>query len=109
MKKEADIVKEIRTWLNKQDSTFVWKNHGSGMGMKGVSDLIGVHKGMFLGIEVKRPDKIKNVTPLQRYFLNKISSCGGYSLVATSLAEVQEFMAGLRPLPANLNKNGKVK
>ena len=48
--------------------------------------------GVFLGIEVKKPEKWDNTTKLQEYNLGKIQSLGGLSLVAWTKEMVLEFL-----------------
>lgn len=58
----------------------------------GVPDILACYDGKFLAIEVKRPESINTVTKLQEYNLSQVSSKGGYSTVATSVADVKEFI-----------------
>ena len=58
----------------------------------GVPDLLVCYNGLFIGIEVKRPATKTNVSKLQQYNLQKIIDCGGRSLVAWEVEQVEEFL-----------------
>lgn len=64
------------------------------MGLKGQSDIQGIHKGTgrFIGLEVKKPSTRKNVTVFQQEFLDTIREMGGISGVATSPEEALEII-----------------
>lgn len=49
----------------------------------GLPDLVGCYKGVFIGVEVKRPDPRKRhpVSPLQRRKLQMIREAGGLGVV----------------------------
>ena len=59
---------------------------------KGVPDLIGIYKGKGFGIEIKKPETKNNTTKLQEIHLQKIVEASGFSCVATSVEEVEEFL-----------------
>lgn len=50
--------------------------------------------GVFVGIEVKKPETKTDTSPLQEYNLGKIQSLGGLSLVAWSTNIVKDFLKG---------------
>lgn len=58
----------------------------------GTSDIIGLYRGIFLAIEVKKPEKKKTVTPAQTEFLESIKHKGGIAFVATSPEEAWELL-----------------
>ena len=93
---ETVIQKEIITYLNKLKDTYVYKQHNIAPANRknnvniGQSDIIGLHKGKFLAIEVKQPNK--KATPKQEKYINKINSCGGIGFVAHSLQEVKDIL-----------------
>ena len=88
IKPETKIVDKIKKKLNSLDKNFFFKVHGGLMQMAGISDLIGVSEGRFVAIEVKTPNNKKGATALQKWFLNKINSCGGIAFVARDLETV---------------------
>lgn len=59
---------------------------------KGIPDLIGIFEGKGFGIEVKKPETRKNTTALQLAQLNRIKEAAGFSCVATSVEEVEDFL-----------------
>lgn len=58
----------------------------------GVPDILACYKGKFYAFEVKTPETIKRVTPLQSYNIEKIKCCGGEAGVVSSVAEVEQFI-----------------
>jgi len=58
----------------------------------GVPDILACINGHFVGIEVKTPKTKTNTSELQKYNLRKIEENGGYSLVAWSVEQVEEFI-----------------
>lgn len=100
--KEKEIQSAILDYL-KARKVFCWKEHSGGLpvqdgkyfipiGLKGKSDILGIYKGRFLAIEVKRPSGV--LSPDQAYFLKKIKEEGGISFVAHSIDEVIENLNG---------------
>jgi penicillin-binding protein-related factor A (putative recombinase) len=61
-------------------------------GPAGMSDIIGVYKGKFLAIEVKLPERRKNVTEIQNNFIENIRDHGGLAGMATSVEEALEII-----------------
>ena len=52
--------------------------------------------GVFMGIEVKTPSTMNNVSKLQEYNLKKINDAGGIAIVAWSVNRIEEICNGLR-------------
>jgi len=94
---ERDIVRKIQRWLAKQPKTFAYKHWGGYYGRPGIPDLIVCHRGRFVGIEVKRPERNSKTTEAQEQVLSEIRAAGGIGLVARDLETVKEvfkFMNG---------------
>jgi len=62
---------------------------------KGVPDILACYKGLFIGLEVKRPEKVDNVSALQRYNLDAITKSGGKSYVVFSTDCVKNLINSL--------------
>ena len=64
------------------------------VGMKGISDIIGIQKntGRLIAIEVKTPKRKNKVTFYQKQFLEMVKEYGGISGVATSPEEALEII-----------------
>lgn len=104
---EKDIKRDIVRYL-KISGVFCWvttttgiwdptkgyfrKRTGAGM-MNGVADILGIYKGLFIAIEVKR--KPNKPTKEQEFFLSEVKRQGGISMVAYSLEEVIERFKGV--------------
>lgn len=89
-KPETKIVRKIRKVLDSHFPGFYFKSHGGPFQVAGLPDIIGVHKGRFIGIEVKQPGE--EPTSLQYQILDLIRAAGGIAFWATSPEEVQITM-----------------
>ena len=99
MQPEARIVKRIQAYVAKEGG-FLVKIHGgeNPFQQPGISDLLGVYKGVPLALEVKQPGA--KPTRIQAAFLRKWSAAGGVSAVVTSVYEVQGILDAI-------NRGGK--
>jgi hypothetical protein len=90
--KESTIVHQIRSalWVRSIPN---WKIHGSASQSAGLPDIIGVFKGRFFGIEVKRPGEVPS--KIQAHKLKTISDAGGIAGVATSAEEALALLEGV--------------
>jgi Holliday junction resolvase len=86
---EQQIQKKILDYLDSIDCYTVKVVSAS---RAGVPDILACYGGRFLAIEVKKPETINSVTKLQEHNLGMITTRGGYSTVATSVADVKEFI-----------------
>ncbi len=89
---EQQIQKKIITYLESQGCYVVKVISAS---KAGVPDILGCYEGVFFGIEVKTPNTADNVSKLQEYNLDCIREADGYSLVAWSVEQVEDFIRGL--------------
>jgi hypothetical protein len=87
-KPETRIVGEIRKALDTHYPGFYFKVHGGPFQMVGLPDLIGLHKGRFIGIEVKCPGKEDTLTESQKRIIKRIRKAGGIAFMATSEVQV---------------------
>lgn len=83
--KESDITKEIRDLLSRVGIFHrkIFQTLGSD---KGISDILGIYKGRFLAIEVKKPGG--KPSQHQKEFLDEVNRHGGIGFVARSAEEV---------------------
>ena len=89
---EAMLTKSVRQLL-KAAGIFHWKVW-QGMGSTpGVPDIVGIHNGKFIGIELKAPRGV--VSPAQQAFIDRINQAGGCAFVARTLEDVIDGL-GLR-------------
>jgi len=89
--KESDIHRKIIKALNALPETFVFKVHGGPYQMAGISDIVGVHRGRPVALEVKRPGG--KATAIQLAFLAKWIAAGGVGGVVTSVEEAIELLS----------------
>ena len=85
--------------LGKNYPGFYFKSHGGLFQKVGLPDIIGLHRGRFIGIEVKVPGKEETLTMKQRQTLEAITWAEGIAFMATSPKEVldrleKEFKSG---------------
>lgn len=90
---EARIQKKIQDAIKKEfPASFFFKSHGGPYQQSGIPDLIGVVHGLFIGIEVKTPDKKTNITQLQEHALKLINKAGGLGFVAWSPEQAVNYI-----------------
>jgi Holliday junction resolvase len=87
--KESQIQKKIINYLEQEEGAYVVNGIYT---KEGVPDLVVCIRGKFLAIEVKTPGTSTNVSPLQRWNLDRIEEIGGYSMVAWDLPMVKQFI-----------------
>jgi hypothetical protein len=96
---EADIQKAILQYLavkhifHFRNNTGATKTERGGFvrfGTPGSPDIIVVDKGIFIGIEVKRPGG--KLSPHQKAFCDALLQAGGRYVVAQSLEDVMEIL-----------------
>jgi Holliday junction resolvase len=90
--REKDVVRDIMNFLKDKYPGFYFKSHGGPFQMVGLPDIIGCHKGRFIGIEVKLPGKEDTLTPIQKKVIEMISKAGGISFMATSVEQVRKIL-----------------
>jgi penicillin-binding protein-related factor A (putative recombinase) len=101
--REKEIENSILYYLSHLPECFVWKNNSTGIYdpvkkifrkssnkwvINGVSDIIGIYKGMPIFIEVKTPKTKNRLSIDQKFFLEKVIKMGGIGIVATSVDDV---------------------
>jgi penicillin-binding protein-related factor A (putative recombinase) len=89
------VLKNVFHWRNNTGcATYQSKNGKKSFvrfGQPGMSDILGIYKGKFLAIEVKRPGG--KVTELQKKFLEAIESNDGIAILAYDLDDVKKVIA----------------
>lgn len=83
-KPETLVVKRILDMLKTSFPGFYFKTHGGPYQRVGLPDILGVHQGRFIGIEVKCPGKEDTLTKNQQKTLNLINLYGGVGFMSTS-------------------------
>jgi hypothetical protein len=85
---EAVIQRAVLAWLQCQPGC--WAVKFPGVLQRGVPDILGVYRGVFFALEVKRPGQ--KPTALQLAILGQIRGAGGRTAVVTSIPDVQVFL-----------------
>lgn len=70
----------------------------NGMGVVGVSDIIGCWAGWYIAIETKAPGKKGSVTPNQANFLKTVQNHGGLALVIDDAEELRRILTDILTL-----------
>lgn len=79
---EGKVKKAVTKWLTDR-GVYYFFIPANGFGRAGLPDLVAVHQGRFIGIEVKREGG--KPTQLQLDELSKIRAAGGFSFVCDSV------------------------
>lgn len=105
---EKSVETIILKYLSILPATFAWKNNSTGIfdpkrgvfrksknqyAINGVSDILGIHNGRLLAIEVKAPDDKKGASEDQQKFIDRVIKEGGIAGVARSVADVRQILA----------------
>lgn len=72
----------------------MFKVHGSALMMAGLPDLIGVHHGRFIAVEVKMPGN--TTSAIQDRVIDKIRKAGGRVVVAYSVDDALKVLKATR-------------
>lgn len=79
MKKAETVFKE-RFRIKLDEIPYSWFFKVTLPSLLGIPDIIGVVRGKFVALELKRSEK-ESPSRIQRYHLNLIKECGGYAAV----------------------------
>jgi hypothetical protein len=106
---EKQIETEILVQLNRLPNTFAWKNHTtgvydpmrktfrrlSGFAIRGVSDILGIHEGRMICLEVKSAKG--RLRPEQKDFLERMTNLGAVCGVVRSWSEALRVLQATEP------------
>lgn len=90
--KEQDIQRKIIKYLESAGA-YVVKVVASNK--SGTPDILACYRGIFLAIEVKRPETKTNVSELQEYNIKKIKEAGGIAIVSWDLDAVKAVVENI--------------
>lgn len=68
-----------------------YRKKNSKFHLRGVSDILGIHRGRFIAIEVK--SKTGRPSPEQISFLDQVNSRGGLGIIARSVDDVIQALS----------------
>lgn len=94
---ESTITAEIQRYLSKLPDWWGFKVQGGGSQMRGVPDIVGSYRGLFVGFEVKRP-VVGKLSKLQEHRIEQIKSAGGHAFVVYGVEDVKRAFDGLASL-----------
>lgn len=87
---ERRIVKKILERLRKRGG-FWAKTHGSPVVTRGLPDIIGCYRSIYIAFEVKR-DPSGKPTTLQAFRISEITQAGGVARVISSVEEAEAVL-----------------
>lgn len=90
--KEQDIQRKIIKYLESVGA-YVVKVVASNK--SGTPDILACYRGIFLAIEVKRPETKTSVSELQEYNIKKIKEAGGIAIVSWDLDAVKAVVENI--------------
>lgn len=93
--KEQDIQRKIIKYLESVGA-YVVKVVASNK--SGTPDILACYRGIFLAIEVKRPETKTNVSELQEYNIKKIKEAGGVAIVSWDLDAVKATIENINSM-----------
>lgn len=88
---EGKIVDRILRFLKARYPGYWKKIHGGPMQGRGIPDIIGCHRGLWVSFEVKK-DKYQQPTELQKDNGDEIREADGYWEVVWNLNQVKQYM-----------------
>ena len=105
-KPETKVVKSIMKMLDTFFPGFYFKTHGGLYQRIGLPDILGVHRGRFIGIEVKCPGKEDTLTKVQEKTLYIINLYGGVGFMSTSPEDTKsKLRKEMRSWPIPMRKS----
>jgi len=97
---ERYIKKKIMDYLKTLEDGYFFPYYPAVYGHSGVSDILGLYRGIFVAIEVKYGKN--KVTKLQENFLMQVAQRGGLAIIAYSLEDVKKFFNALDNIDTNI-------
>lgn len=93
---ETEITKAIINRLRGMGVRYLFKSAGNAYQRSGLPDIIGIvpdgpGRGLFFGMEVKRP-KVGRVTAIQTKTLRDIVDAGGFAWIVRSPDEAEQVL-----------------
>jgi len=93
--REKIIVEQVRAVLRRR-GCFFWKTSPGSYGTPaGMTDFACVYRGLFVGLEVKRPVASSKLNPAQVRQHAAIRAAGGLAETVTSAAEAEAVLDGI--------------
>lgn len=93
--RESAVVDQVRAECKARGS-FFWKTSPGSYGTPaGMPDLICCYRGLFVGLEVKRPMTASQLRPAQVRMMGSIRSAGGVAEVVRSRQEAAAIFDGI--------------
>ena len=104
LSERSEVTDKIIAYCQQDGSYFLRKIHCGAMQGKGLPDLWGTYRGMFVCCESKTP--VGRLSKMQRHFIRLINRAGGCAFVAASLEEFQsKVREGYAQHCARVHKN----
>lgn len=93
--REAILTNKILRAL-RGEGGFWFKTHGGSYQTSGLPDIVGCYEGYFVGLEVKLPETIQNLSMRQAAILSAIEHSGGIQRVVASTLDALQVTRSIR-------------
>lgn len=80
----------IKKYLDTLPKCWYFKVHGGPYQKSGIPDIVGVYRGRFFGIEVKKPGE--KATPLQAFIISQMIKAGGLAGVVVTVEDAERIL-----------------
>lgn len=94
-KYESDVNDDIAKAIKQRYGRKVWYYKTNDKSRKAILDIILCFYGVFVSIEIKRPDNSYGVQPLQNYNIKMIKEAGGYAFSANNKEDVMHTLENI--------------
>lgn len=88
---EAEITRQIQRYLAGVPDWWGFKVQGSAQQMRGVPDIVGCYRGLFVAFEIKRPN-LGKVSKIQHHMIERIKAAKGHAFVVRSVDDVKQVL-----------------
>lgn len=92
MRKENELQEKVISFFKEKK---IWHFRYTASTTYGIPDILALHKGVFIGIELKREDKKGVATLLQKEVIASIKKNGGFAAIVDNLDDVVELINDL--------------
>lgn len=92
-KKELYLQNKVIKWLKENK---IWHFRYPASTTFGIPDILCLYKGVFVGLEIKRPDGKGVASGLQKAMINSIIENGGVAILVDSLEDVVKLFEDIK-------------
>jgi hypothetical protein len=89
---ETDFARRVDKFLKSKEGLWFLNTYGNAVQRAGIPDRLVCYKGVFIGLELKRPDGKGKESVRQQIEGSKIQQAGGIYRVVESIEEIEEIL-----------------